>query len=137
MFPLYSWIPSHSLQIKPALPALRKSQGRIVFTSSGASVRAYAGWGAYGSSKAAINHLTLTLAAEEPDVTSVAIRPGVVDTDMQKEVRGHAHIMDAQDTEKFKTLHETGKSLRPEQPGSVIARLAVSAEKEFSGKVLR
>jgi hypothetical protein len=79
----------------------------------------------------------LTLAAEEPDVTSVAIRPGVVDTDMQKEVRGHAHIMDAQDSEKFKSLHETGKSLRPEQPGNVISRLAVSAEKELSGKVLR
>jgi NAD(P)-dependent dehydrogenase (short-subunit alcohol dehydrogenase family) len=84
-----------------------------------------------------MNHLGLTLAVEEPDITSVAIRPGVVDTDMQKEVRGHAHIMDAKDAEKFKTLHETGRSLKPEQPGHVIARLAVNAEKELSGKFLR
>jgi NAD(P)-dependent dehydrogenase (short-subunit alcohol dehydrogenase family) len=39
--------------------------------------------GAYGSSKAALNHLARTLAVEEPDVTTVAVRPGVVDTDMQ------------------------------------------------------
>ena len=129
--------PSHMDQIKPALPALRKTYGRIIFTSSGASVGAYSGWGAYGSSKAALNHLGLTLSVEEPDITSVAIRPGVVDTDMQKEVRGRADVMDAKDIQKFRTLHETGKTLRPEQPGNVIARLAVSAEKELSGKFFR
>jgi hypothetical protein len=84
-----------------------------------------------------MNHLGLTLAVEEPDVTTVAVRPGVVDTDMQKEVRGHAHVMDARDAAKFKTLHETGKTLKPELPGNVIARLAVGAERELSGKFLR
>jgi NAD(P)-dependent dehydrogenase (short-subunit alcohol dehydrogenase family) len=135
--PLIQHNPFSQPQIKPALPALRKSHGRIIFTSSGAAVGAYSGWGAYGSSKAAMNHLGLTLSVEEPDITSVAIRPGVVDTDMQKEVRGHADVMDATDAEKFRTLHETGKTLRPEQPGDVIARLAVGAEKELSGKFLR
>jgi NAD(P)-dependent dehydrogenase (short-subunit alcohol dehydrogenase family) len=84
-----------------------------------------------------MNNLGLTLSVEEPDITSVAIRPGVVDTDMQKDVRGHADVMDARDAEKFRTLHETGKTLRPEQPGNVIARLAVGAEQELSGKFLR
>jgi NAD(P)-dependent dehydrogenase (short-subunit alcohol dehydrogenase family) len=84
-----------------------------------------------------MNHLGLTLSVEEPDITTVAIRPGVVDTDMQKEVRGYGDVMDAKDTQKFRTLHETGKTLRPEQPGNVIARLAVAAEKELSGKLFR
>jgi NAD(P)-dependent dehydrogenase (short-subunit alcohol dehydrogenase family) len=79
----------------------------------------------------------MTLAVEEPEVTSVSIRPGVVDTDMQVEVRGHNGVMDAKDAQKFKGLHEDGKLLKPEQPGNVMARLAVGAEKELSGKFLR
>jgi NAD(P)-dependent dehydrogenase (short-subunit alcohol dehydrogenase family) len=77
----------------------------------------------------------MTLTAEEPDITSVAIRPGVVDTDMQIEVRGHAAIMDEKDVKKFKGLHEEGKLLRPDQPGNVMARLALSAGRDLSGKL--
>jgi NAD(P)-dependent dehydrogenase (short-subunit alcohol dehydrogenase family) len=79
----------------------------------------------------------MTLAIEEPEVTTVSIRPGVVDTDMQIEVRGHYAVMDEKDATKFKSLHEDGKLLRPEQPGNVMARLAVQGEKELSGKFLR
>jgi NAD(P)-dependent dehydrogenase (short-subunit alcohol dehydrogenase family) len=79
----------------------------------------------------------MTLAVEEPDVTTVSIRPGVVDTEMQVEVRGHNSLMDEKDAEKFKTLFETGKLLKPEQPGNVMARLAVEASKDLSGKFLR
>jgi NAD(P)-dependent dehydrogenase (short-subunit alcohol dehydrogenase family) len=79
----------------------------------------------------------MTLAVEEPDVTTVSVRPGVVDTDMQVEVRGHNSVMDAKDVQKFKGLHEDGKLLKPEQPGNVMARLAVQAEKGLSGKFLR
>lgn len=39
------------------------------------------------SSKAALNHLATTLAVEEPDITTIAFRPGVVATDMQKSAR--------------------------------------------------
>ncbi|RDL40848.1 NAD(P)-binding Rossmann-fold containing protein [Venustampulla echinocandica] len=121
--------------IKAALPSLRQSHGRIILTSSGAAVGAYSAWGAYGSSKAALNHLAATLTIEEPDISSIAIRPGVVDTEMQKEVRGHATTMDAKDAEKFRGLHEQGKLLRPEQPGNVMARLALGAGRELSGKL--
>lgn len=122
-------------QVQAALPELRKSKGRIILTSSGASVNTYTTWGAYGASKAALNHLALTLTVEEPNITSVAIRPGVVDTDMQTKVRSHAEVMDEKDVEKFKGLHEQGKLLRPDQPGNVIARLAVVAGRELSGKL--
>jgi NAD(P)-dependent dehydrogenase (short-subunit alcohol dehydrogenase family) len=78
----------------------------------------------------------MTLGVEEPDVTTVAVRPGVVDTDMQREVRANADVMDAEDAEKFRRLHRDGKTLKPELPGNVIARLAVGADKELSGRFL-
>lgn len=116
---------------------MRKTYGRIIFTSSGAAAGAYATWGAYGSSKAAINHLAKTLAVEEKDVTSVSIRPGIVDSDMQKEIREvHHDLMDEKDQQKFTTAHAEGKLLKPEQPGNVIARLVVAADKNLSGQFL-
>ncbi len=56
---------------------------------------------------------------------------------MQIEVRGHNSLMDEKDAEKFKTLFETGMLLKPKQPGNVMARLAVEASKDLSGKFLR
>lgn len=106
-------------------------------TSTGAAIGAYSTWGAYGSSKAALNHLAMTLAVEEPDITTIAIRPGVVDSEMQREIREtHAVNMDEKDRQKFINSHKEGKLLRPEQPGHVIAKLAVDAEGELSGKFL-
>ncbi|KIW66670.1 hypothetical protein, variant [Phialophora macrospora] len=123
--------------ISEALPWLRQAKGRIIFTSSGAAQNAYPSWGAYGASKAAINHLTMTLKNEEPDVTTVAIRPGVVDTAMQKDIREtFLSNMDEKDQQKFLSAKEQGKLLPPEKPGNVIAELAVSADKELSGLFL-
>ena len=124
--------------VKACLPSLRESQGRIVLCSSGAASNAYATWGAYGASKAALNHFALTLATEEPAVTTVSIRPGVVDTDMQKSIREvHRTNMDEKDAAKFHELKQSGGLLKPEQPGHVMARLALDAPKELTGKFLR
>ncbi|KAL8729577.1 MAG: hypothetical protein Q9166_004657 [cf. Caloplaca sp. 2 TL-2023] len=123
--------------IKAAVSSLRKSSGRVIFTSSGASTKAYSTWGAYGASKAAMNHLNLTLAAEEPSLTCLSIRPGVVDTQMQIDIRDvHSALMDEKDVTKFQTLHRQGQLVKPEQPGHVIAKLAVGARKELSGQFL-
>jgi NAD(P)-dependent dehydrogenase (short-subunit alcohol dehydrogenase family) len=123
--------------IQAALPELRRSHGKIVVTSSGAATNAYTAWGAYGASKAAINHLVTTLEVEEPDITSVAIRPGTVDTEMQREIREkHNLVMDPQDATKFANLKKDGKLLQPEQPGNVIARLVLDAPKALSGRFM-
>ncbi|KAI4229044.1 MAG: hypothetical protein L6R36_001192 [Xanthoria steineri] len=123
--------------LKAAVPSLRTSKGRVIFTSSGASTKAYSTWGAYGASKAAMNHLNLTLAAEEPSLTCLSIRPGVVDTQMQSDVRNvHSALMDEKDVAKFHTLHRQGQLVKPEQSGGVIARLAVDAPKQLSGQFL-
>jgi NAD(P)-dependent dehydrogenase (short-subunit alcohol dehydrogenase family) len=123
--------------IAAALPELRKTKGRIVITSSGAASGAYQGWGAYGSGKAVLNHVAATLGVEEPDVTTISIRPGVVDTEMQRAIREEHNVaMSSGDQEKFHGLHREGKLVRPEQPGGVIANLAVRGERGLSGKFL-
>lgn len=122
--------------VQAALPALRKSKGTIVFTSSGAAGNAYSGWGAYGASKSALNHLAMTLKVEEVDVTTVSVRPGVVDSEMQREIRevhSRSGVMAEKDRIKFLEAYEKKTLLRPDQPGNVIAKLVVGAPRELSG----
>jgi NAD(P)-dependent dehydrogenase (short-subunit alcohol dehydrogenase family) len=84
-----------------------------------------------------MNHLALTLSVEEPDVTSISIRPGMVDTDMQQEIREvHINNLDTETRDKFVGAHETGKLLRPEQPGHVIAKLVLNAPHFLNGRFL-
>ena len=120
------------------MPELRKSRGRIVFTSSGAALNAYSSWGSYGSSKAAMNHLAKTLTSEEPDIVAVAIRPGTVDTDMQSSLRNeYAEFMDPEDKARFANLKKNGQLLSPDQPGNVMARLVLRAPDNLRGQFLR
>lgn len=99
---------------------------------------AYGGWGAYGASKAALNHLAMTLAVEEPNVTTLSIRPGVVDTQMQQELRdNYLSSMQEKDSAKFLALYKEGKLLKPEKPGNVIAKVVLTGPKDLSGKFLR
>lgn len=122
--------------IQHALPFLRKSEkGSIIIVSSGAALKGYKGWGAYGASKAAVNHITSTLAAEEEGVTSIAIRPGVVDTEMQVMIRADGAASMGDDHAKFIDLHRTGKLVQPQDPGHVLAALANDAPKALSGKM--
>lgn len=66
------------------LPALARAHGMVIGISSDAAVEHYPGWGAYGASKAALDHLTLTLGVENPDIACYAIDPGDMQTDMQR-----------------------------------------------------
>ncbi|KAJ3170237.1 hypothetical protein HDU88_008864 [Geranomyces variabilis] len=120
-----------------ALPHLRSARGRFILVSSGAAVNAYSGWGAYCTSKAAGNMLVAGLGVEEEDVVSVALRPGVVDTEMQAEIRTTGkEAMGDNNHGKFVDLHSSGKLLPADVPGTVIANLALEATKDLSGKFL-
>jgi len=44
--------------------------------------------------------------------------------------------MDEKDAKKFADLKATGTLLKPEQPGHVIARLALDAQKDLSGRFI-
>lgn len=66
------------------LPHLRRADGALVNISSDAAVEHYEGWGGYAASKAALDHLTLTLAAEEPGLRAYAVDPGDMRTAMHQ-----------------------------------------------------
>jgi NAD(P)-dependent dehydrogenase (short-subunit alcohol dehydrogenase family) len=66
------------------LPLLRASRGVVVNVSSDAAVEAYEGWGAYGSSKAALDQWTAVLAAEEPELSVYSVDPGDMRTEMHQ-----------------------------------------------------
>jgi NAD(P)-dependent dehydrogenase (short-subunit alcohol dehydrogenase family) len=53
--------------------------------TSDAAVEAYAGWGGYGSSKAALEQLTRVLAAEQPGLRVYAVDPGDMRTRMHQD----------------------------------------------------
>ena len=57
----------------------------ILNVTSDAAVEPYAGWGGYGSSKAALEQLTAILAAEHPALRIYAVDPGDMRTRMQQE----------------------------------------------------
>ncbi|KAF9271687.1 hypothetical protein BGZ74_005736, partial [Mortierella antarctica] len=69
--------------VQHALPALRAAKGPVILVSSGAAVHAYHRWGAYSTSKAALNMFGQILTMEEKDIITVAIHPSVVNTEMQ------------------------------------------------------
>ncbi|OLY85371.1 putative oxidoreductase [Smittium mucronatum] len=119
-----------------ALPYLSKTHGRVINISSGAATYPYYSWGAYCNSKAALNMMTACLALEEPSVTFLSLRPGVVDTAMQSKIRSSGDSMRPQDLSKFVDLHATNKLLDPKVPGSVIANTSLRLEKDLSGKFL-
>jgi NAD(P)-dependent dehydrogenase (short-subunit alcohol dehydrogenase family) len=66
------------------LPALRVAGGLLVSISSDAAVEHYEGWGGYAASKAALDHLTLTIAAEQPWLRAYAVDPGDMRTAMHQ-----------------------------------------------------
>lgn len=64
-----------------------KGEVNIVHISSGAANTAYPAWSIYGASKAALNQHARVALGEDTQTRVVAIAPGVIDTDMQAEIR--------------------------------------------------
>jgi NAD(P)-dependent dehydrogenase (short-subunit alcohol dehydrogenase family) len=82
-----------------ALRHLRERGGTIVNITSDAAVEAYEGWGGYGSSKAALEHLGNILAAEEPNVHVYTFDPGDMRTQMHQEAFPGEDISDRPEPE--------------------------------------
>ena len=125
--------------VKLALPHLRKSHGKLVAVLTGASEKPYKTWGAYGASKAALNHYVLTLAVEEPDVLAISVAPGVVDTSMQSDIRERFNDNMAPDLlQRFIGLHANQELLPPQVPATVYVNLALKGwDASINGNYLR
>jgi NAD(P)-dependent dehydrogenase (short-subunit alcohol dehydrogenase family) len=76
--------------VRPAL----KPGARIINVTSDAGVQAYAGWGGYGSSKAALEQMSNILAAENPEWRVYWVDPGDMRTQMHQEAYPGEDISD-------------------------------------------
>ncbi len=77
--------PLHLAQL--VLPGMKeRGEGVIINVSSDAGVEAYPGWGGYGASKAALEHLSRTLAVdlEGTGVRLYVVDPGDMNTEMHR-----------------------------------------------------
>ena len=102
--------------IQAALPHLVDG-GTIVNVTSDAGVEAYEGWGGYGSSKAALEHVSRVLAAERPDLRVLVVDPGDMRTEMHQDAFPGEDISD-----------------RPEPEASVPGIVALVDRAEPSGR---
>jgi NAD(P)-dependent dehydrogenase (short-subunit alcohol dehydrogenase family) len=59
--------------------------GTVVNITSDAGAQAYAGWGVYGSSKAALEHWSRVLAEEQPGLRVLVVDPGDMHTEMHQD----------------------------------------------------
>lgn len=66
------------------LPYLDAGAGVVVNVTSDAAAEAYPGWGGYGLTKAALDHMSAVLAVEHPDLRVVAFDPGDMRTEMHQ-----------------------------------------------------
>lgn len=85
--------------IQQLLPALTKTLGIVINITSDAAVEPYAGWGGYGSSKAALDQLTAVLAAENSSLRVYAFDPGDMRTQMHQEAFPGENISDRPEPE--------------------------------------
>jgi len=123
--------------IRAALSHLRMQKGRVVNVSSGAANLALENISAYCTAKAALNHFTRVLAAEESALTVLTVRPGVVDTAMQTYIRREgSKAMPTEQAAYYQQLKDQGQLEAPETPARSIAWLALHAPLDWSGRFL-
>jgi NAD(P)-dependent dehydrogenase (short-subunit alcohol dehydrogenase family) len=123
--------------IRASADALRRQKGRVVNVSSGAANLALESMSAYCTGKAALNHFTRVLAVEEPELTALTVRPGVVDTNMQTFIRQEGpRSMPSDQADYYRQLKDRGELEPATIPARSIAWLALYAPREFSGKFL-
>lgn len=90
---------------------------KIINISSGAAINPYFGWSIYCTSKAAIEMTTRTIAIEQNElingVKCVAIKPGVVNTNMQTQIRNTSEEA-FKNVQRFKKLKDNNELYTPE-----------------------
>lgn len=90
---------------------------RIAHVSSGAGRNPIPGWSIYGATKAALDHHARCVVADSnPRLRICSIAPGVIDTEMQGEIRG-ASIENFPLLGRFQALKENGELSSPEETG--------------------
>ncbi|MDQ4107121.1 MAG: SDR family oxidoreductase [Actinomycetota bacterium] len=124
-----------------------KPGARIVNVTSDAAVEPYEGWGGYGPSKAALEHLSAILAAENPPLRVYWADPGDMRTRMQEEAFPGEDVSDRPPPEesvpglvelltedypsgRYKLPDLAGTTSNPDAPGQRAAHIEEKPETE-------
>jgi NAD(P)-dependent dehydrogenase (short-subunit alcohol dehydrogenase family) len=118
---------------------IRQKYGRIVNVSSGAAINPIVGASAYSTSKAGMDMFTRALAHEiaNTGVTINSFHPGMVDTEMQVELRGIDTSDASFDLGRFHDAYAQGQLRSPKDVGRAICWLAGPWSHEHNGKIFR
>ena len=109
-----------------AAVSISASDRRIVHISSGAARNAYAGWSIYCATKAALDHHARAVALDANRALRIcSLAPGVVDTDMQAEIRSSGKEQFPL-REKFEELKRNGQLVSPEQCAAQLIDFTLS-----------
>ena len=100
---------------------------RILNISSGLGRRAMAGSASYCAVKAGLDHLSRALALEEPGVGIVSLAPGVIDTDMQAQLRGADPTRFPEHT-RFQGLKDGGQLQTADDTAAAIIRFLMRSD---------
>lgn len=115
--------------VQLALPLLLARGGAVVNVTSDAAVEPYAGWGGYGSAKAALDQLTAILGAEQLALRVYAFDPGDMRTEMHQRAFpgqdiGDRPLPEAVVPALLRLLHERPASGRFRAAELLVAELA-------------
>ncbi|AAS51021.1 ABR248Wp [Eremothecium gossypii ATCC 10895] len=118
-----------------ALPLLRKSQGAFLVVSSMLSQMGVPAVATYASSKIALNHFAMILAMEEPEIRTIALDPGVAQTDMLTDGLNAADQAAGTQDNAAREMMRHVRVASPDEPGTVLAALAAKGiPEELNGK---
>jgi NAD(P)-dependent dehydrogenase (short-subunit alcohol dehydrogenase family) len=99
VFEVNTIAPLALVQVALAL-LLRSANPRVLDITSDASVEPYEGWGGYGSSKAALDHVGAVLAVEQPSIRVWTVDPGDMRTQMHQDAFPGEDISDRPEPEE-------------------------------------
>jgi benzil reductase ((S)-benzoin forming) len=102
------------------------SDRRILHISSGAGRNAYAGWSVYCATKAALDHHARAVALDRTRGLRInSVAPGVIDTDMQAEVRATSDDK-LPSRQRFVEMHREGRLVSPDHAGRAVVEFLLS-----------
>lgn len=106
--------------------------------TSGAAERPVYGWSAYCSSKASMNMYTQTVGLEQEELQTgnkvIAFSPGVMDTDMQGEIRG-SNYDDFIEVDLFKDYKKNDQLQDPTVVGNVFVAVLLNETTLENGRI--
>lgn len=97
------------------LPALRHTDGQVVFVNSGSGRTVSPGMASYSASKFALRAFADSLRADEPTLRVTTVYPGRVDTDMQRDLVAFEG-----------GEYDPGRFLRPQTVAEVVANVVAT-----------